>query len=208
MIILYEVRVYILNEDHLSDPNGHFRLNHSDDFVGKEIEEWRLDGKLHREGDLPAVIVRDPDTNAVLRQDWYRNGIEHRDGGPALIMHCDDGLTIWEWKECGEFHREGDLPAREFTEADGLVSMSAWFIRGIPHRVGKPQFIQRNERTGKMSYEKWHQRGEEHRADGPAEIFYDKDGKPELERYYLWGRPVSAAEIGCSGLDPTPSPEP
>lgn len=41
---------------------------------------WSKYGKLHREGDLPSVISYDG------TQYWYKNGVSHRDVGPAILF--------------------------------------------------------------------------------------------------------------------------
>ena len=49
---------------------------------------WYKDGKLHRDGDLPAVICADG------TQQWYKEGELHRDGDlPAVIQA--DGRQYW-----------------------------------------------------------------------------------------------------------------
>jgi hypothetical protein len=72
---------------------------------------WYLNGKYHRDNDLPAVIYangdqywcqngkchRDNNLPAFIGvngdQEWYRNDVRHRDDGPAVIRA--DGLKRW-----------------------------------------------------------------------------------------------------------------
>ena len=76
---------------------------------------WYKDGKLHRGGDLPAVIW----DNGC--QFWYKNGEWHRDGDlPAVILQG----TQW-WYKNGKLHRDGDRPA--VTDTDGI---RLWFKNG------------------------------------------------------------------------------
>ena len=50
--------------------------------------EWYVHGKLHRDGDLPAVISARGD------KEWYKNGKLHRDNyGPAVRRK--DGVCSW-----------------------------------------------------------------------------------------------------------------
>jgi len=51
---------------------------------------WRLNGKLHREGDLPAKEYTDG------TQKWFVNGECHRENGPA--MEWPDGKKGWYLK--------------------------------------------------------------------------------------------------------------
>jgi hypothetical protein len=62
--------------------------------------DWYFNGKLHREGDEPAVIDSDG------TQYWIKHGLQHRDGGPAKIQ--TNGYQAWA--QYGETHRE-DGPA-------------------------------------------------------------------------------------------------
>ena len=70
------------------DENDNF---HSyNDLPAKEYwgnREWYSHGKLHRDGDQPAVISAKGDL------EYYQNGKRHRDNGPALIRK--DGTCSW-----------------------------------------------------------------------------------------------------------------
>ena len=85
---------------------------------------WYLNGKLHRENDLPAYIGLDGS------RQWYLNGKRHRENDlPAYI-----GLngTQW-WCLNGKLHRENDLPA--YINSGGT---HAWYLNGnqyLPERL-------------------------------------------------------------------------
>ena len=80
--------------------------------------EWRNpNGKLHRDGDLPAVERAD---GSKL---WYRNGKRHRDGDLPAVEHQDGSKG---WFRNGQIHRDGDQPAIE--AANGTKE---WWINGI-----------------------------------------------------------------------------
>jgi hypothetical protein len=76
------------------------------------------DGKVHSEGDLPAVV--DPRGD----KQWFRHGVLHREGGPSYISA--DGQKVWYSN--GKCHRldgpaveQGDkryyfVDDRQFTE--------------------------------------------------------------------------------------------
>ena len=62
---------------------------------------WYRDGKVHRDGDLPAWIAQD------YSKEWYKNGKLHREGDlPAWIQGVRQG-----WYKNGKRHRDGDKPA-------------------------------------------------------------------------------------------------
>lgn len=65
------------------------------------------DGKLHRDGDLPAFVYLDG------TQEWYQHGDEHRDGDlPAQVFA--DGTQFWFKHR--KWHRDGGLPAIIYTD--------------------------------------------------------------------------------------------
>jgi hypothetical protein len=83
-------------------------------------QEWYKDGKLHRDGDKPAVIEADG------TQEWYQNGKPHRDGDkPAVIL--PDGTQYW-YKD-GKLYRDGDKPA--VIRADGTQE---WYRNGVQYK--------------------------------------------------------------------------
>lgn len=70
---------------------------------------WYRNGKLHRDGDMPAIIISD-DT-----QYWYKNGLLHRHGKPAIVE--SDGHAVWyqdgiKIKECNDYFPIGRKSAR------------------------------------------------------------------------------------------------
>lgn len=105
---------------------------------GKYIEEdkqrvcWYKDGKLHREDDLPAIIVDIPDEirkkyqkeNKKLHLNgchWWINNQHHRDDGPASEYANGDK----HWYKENMKHRE-DGPAVE--RIDGTEE---WWVFGV-----------------------------------------------------------------------------
>lgn len=74
-------------------------------------------GKLHRDGDLPAVMEIDGS------KEWYKNGLAHRDGDEPAVIYPG---FYKAWAKNGHIHRDGDLPAIE--HEDGR---KAWYKNGI-----------------------------------------------------------------------------
>ena len=90
------------------------------------IKEWYRNGKLHRDGDLPAVEC----VNGT--KEWYRNGKLHREGDlPAVVCQCNEHSIYKFWYRNGELHREGDLPAIEWPNGTKY-----WYKNGELHREG------------------------------------------------------------------------
>ncbi len=60
-------------------------------------QEWYQNGQLHRDNDLPAVIL----TNGT--QKWYKNGLLHREHDlPAIIYPSGEQI----WYKNGKYHRQ------------------------------------------------------------------------------------------------------
>ena len=78
--------------------------------------------RLHREGDLPAIIYDDGS------KFWYKNGQPHRDGDEPASIHASGNKV---WYKNGQLHREGDEPA--IIDVDGS---KFWYKNGQRHREG------------------------------------------------------------------------
>ncbi len=127
-------------------------------------QEWYVNGELHREGDQPAFIRANGD------REWYVNGKLHRDGDqPAII--CANGDQ--EWYVDGKRHREGDQPAIICANGDQW-----WYVNGKEHREGdQPAIIRRD------GHREWYVHGKRHRdGDQPAIVRGDGD-----QEWYLHG---------------------
>jgi hypothetical protein len=100
---------------------------------------------------------------------WTRNGVAHRNDGPAVIY--SDGRQFWY--QHGKLHRDGD-PAAIYP--DGRQS---WYQHGKPHRNDGPAQICSD------GIQMWYFYGELHRDDGAAVIY------PNGERYwYMHGKSI------------------
>ena len=85
-------------------------------------KEWYVDGRLHRDGGLPAVERADG-----FKQ-WHVDGKRHRDGGlPAVEWASGDR----EWHVDDKLHRDGGLPAVERADGD-----KEWWVDDKLHRDG------------------------------------------------------------------------
>jgi hypothetical protein len=116
--------------------------------------EYRLRGKLHRDGDLPAEIYADG------TQRWYRNGKPYRDNDLPAVIYANG--TQW-WYRNGLVHRDGDLPTVIY--ADGT---QGWYRDGLVHRDGDlPAVISTN------GTQYWYRGGKLHRDGMPAVICAD-----------------------------------
>lgn len=127
--------------------------------------EWFQHGRRHRDGDRPAV------ESPHGGREWWIEGKKHRDGDlPAAICVDDFGGGPEEfcriWYQHGQKHRDNDRPA--FEASDGS---RAWFFRGKHHRDrGLPAV------EGANGDRHWFFHGELHReGDMPAVEHADGD---------------------------------
>jgi hypothetical protein len=105
---------------------------------------WYRDGKLHRDGDLPALIWADGS------QYWFKHGKLHRDGDLPAQIHSN-GTQLWY--QHGKLHRDGDLPA-----AICSIGTQSWYQHGKRHRDGDLPALIRADGT-----HIWYKHGELHR---------------------------------------------
>jgi hypothetical protein len=100
--------------------------------------------------------------------EWFKNGIRHREDGPAHI----DCEGTQRWYINGELHRL-DGPAVVYTDEEN----NEWYKDGLLHREDGP---------AKTDYgvDEWYIKGELHREDGPARIHREYNGRCE---WYLNG---------------------
>jgi len=96
--------------------------------VDRYNKRYYKNGKLHRDGDEPAVIWSDGSKH------YYKSGKRHRDGDKPAVINSDG--TIRYYKD-GKLHRDGDKPAD--IDSDGSVE---YWKNGELHRDGdKPASI-------------------------------------------------------------------
>lgn len=88
-----------------------------------KTEKYFFNGKLHREGDLPAYVetdVTDPLKEKLVEEAWYTHGKIHRIGGPSEIVYFDDGNRMESFYEDGVLLMRHDIGAgwRTYYNAD------------------------------------------------------------------------------------------
>lgn len=154
-------------------------------------EEYHIDGMFHREGNLPALNIKNK--NKTL-QIYSRYGLEHRDGDkPSYIEKNDTGLNEINVKyhKFGELHRDGDKPAVfHAMTANGKILMKtkSYYKHGLLNRDNDLPTEITTDGMGRIT-KKWHKDGKLHRENGkPAILSYDRETKkPYQTEYYLNG---------------------
>jgi antitoxin component YwqK of YwqJK toxin-antitoxin module len=97
--------------------------------VYKYSTEWRLDGKLHREGDLPAIEY------ANGAKSYYKNGSPHREGDLPAVEWVNGDKTYYK---NGKRHRENGAAiewadgSKEYWLDDEELTKPEWQARVNP----------------------------------------------------------------------------
>jgi len=76
-------------------------------------EEFRNHAGERDRGGLPSLIVYDPKTGKPNQFMYHKNGILHREDGPAHYqIKVENNVVFWEgWYQNGELHREDGRPS-------------------------------------------------------------------------------------------------
>ena len=131
--------VYILNHPKLlSFIKDHFTVKIENIYYGFNEIKYKLNGKVHRENDLPAYIKSD------TLYEWWKDGKRHREGDlPAYIKITND-ITIQEWWKDDKQHRDNDLPAVVESISNG-INICQWWKNGLRYKEVQEQY-------GKIKY--------------------------------------------------------
>lgn len=170
------------------DDELHDLLREGEGFIA---EVWRNDrGEVHRL-DGPARIIRDKNGN-VDREEWWKNGLLHREDGPAIVTNYQSGAFGYchKWFREGRLHRERG-PAIIDVGEQGYPLRQEWHQNGLPHRIGGPAIVRTDEETGINQEEIWCFEGALHNDDGPALIHRDEAfGRAMHQSHWVHGTPT------------------
>lgn len=81
--------------------------------------EWRLNGVIHRGGDLPAVVY----ANGTMK--WVYNGMYHRCNDKPAVESTYEQI----WCQHDKLHRDGDMPAIIRVHSNGFITQE-WHQHG------------------------------------------------------------------------------
>ena len=133
---------------------------------------WYESGIHHRGDDEPSVIeICHPPERRTHKSVyiWMKNGIIHRDEGPALIKK-QQGTESKRWFKNGELHRK-NKPA-VITSSRNFVIGEQWYNNGKRHREDGPAIINYFS-TDDVKNESWFKHGNS----------YCTENKPHHIRY-------------------------
>lgn len=115
-------------------------------------ETWKIDGKKHRDGDLPAQWSRS--RSGIITQEIYcLRGRRHRDGKPALIERDNDtgAVTRAGWYQHGDLFRPEGGPALVIVDpGTGVAMREEYRLYGMLHREDGPALIERDAQSGRI----------------------------------------------------------
>lgn len=153
--------------------------------VEKIIVKWcNFEKKCHSLYNVPSMSIYNDD-GIIEFCIWHKHGRVHRNGDkPAVIEYGIYGtLLSEEWIKNGQFYRSFDSPALIWYYSNGKFRMRKWFIKDKGPRLNdQPSLIFYYE-NGQIQDEWWLEDDKFHRIDKPCEIGYYKNGKIREEQW-------------------------
>lgn len=167
---LLKIKNLLMSKDELKgvvskegDKRTILRLN---EYNGIDGIETYLNENLHSFDGKPAIVKYDTH-GLVTQQEWYDNGVQHRDNKPAFIQFTGNKIICKKYFKNGLLHND-----KEPAEANYKV-----------HYRGGTYIV-------KLYSESWYKNGQLHRdGDNPAFVRYSNNyvDLPTLEIYYKNG---------------------
>jgi antitoxin component YwqK of YwqJK toxin-antitoxin module len=91
-------------------------------------KQWHKNGKLHREGNKPAVIYWNKQ-GEISHLYFCKNGLFNGDGDlPALFVKYNKTIIKYWYKE-NVLHRDNNMPAELWYE-NGQITIKKWYKNG------------------------------------------------------------------------------
>lgn len=95
----------------------------------KRVEHWVM-GKRHCDSG-PASTSYEDVTGHITETVYYKDGKLHRDGDlPAVVQVWKDGRTFHAYFKEDNLHRDGDLPGTIIFNKSGDVEVAKWVTEG------------------------------------------------------------------------------
>lgn len=155
---------------------------------GTKNYKWYKEGKLHREGDKPAIIDTD---DIVTHEKYYIEGYPYREEDkPDSVWYENDKIIKSEWHDGKYLHREEDKPAVIEEFPDGRI-LYKWYEYGDLHREGNPAVMVYLNGVEILEERQWWDHGMEVSEDeysedeGEEEEYSDDEGEEsELRKMF------------------------
>lgn len=193
-------------EDEIGEYDVEISGVHSPEHGNCIKEVWKKDGILHRVGN-PAITIKVAATRKIVDEQYYFNGVSHRDDGPSTTEWLANGVVRRQaWEVHGSRHRE-EGPAFIMRHPEtGEVTFEYWSLNDKTHRIGKAASVTTDEETGIITEESWIQNGEYYRADG-GPVYITRDRKTGEIIQELYEEDMGQHDrLDNFSSDPNPSP--
>lgn len=165
------------------------KITHTDTATGNPAEEWLDEQGRRHNPDGPAYIERDADTGQIVIEAHFRDGKRHKDQGPAVVHFDDIGGRAREefWQDGALQSQEGRPSVVEYRY--GTITLQEWHDKDQLHRDGdQPAVLGWSEDTGAFVKAEYYRRGEAHRDNGPAMLLTNPDDHIRQELWWRNGR--------------------
>lgn len=201
--VLIEIS-YLNDKDQLhreGEESAHVLYRPSTNKIKSEV--WALNGEIYKK------IIYDTFSNKCT-ETWFKDGKMHRDGDlPAYIIYNEKGTFPRDliWYQHGKIHREEDLPSIEwYNDIKGYVYYRSWCKNDVYYRENDLPTVEKYNEQGIVTSQEWHSGdGKFHREGGPALIQYSSDGKSILnKKWYKNGveyKPISVNGNAIENID-------
>jgi hypothetical protein len=97
-------------------------------YMGTPAFKYKLNGRKHRDNDLPATMHED-------EYRWFKHGKIHRDNDLPAIMNP----YVLKWYQNGRIHRDNDQPSRIYIGSGGYEE---WIDGDTYYREGNKPVIE------------------------------------------------------------------
>lgn len=157
---------------------------------------------------MPTPVQEPPSSDGVVHtihedgsQTWTKNGLKHRNNGPAFIAQpMSGGYHHEEWYQNGKLHRDDGPAYVHVGGSDRFTgkqeSHTGWYQNGSLHRDNGPSEIIVNNHG--IEDRGWHQNGQLHRDNGPAVESTNPNKPPQ---WYHRGKSVSPPAPASTPLE-------
>lgn len=148
-----------------------------------------VDNKIHKL-DGPAVIdyiINNDGNEIILKELWYKNDKQHRDGNkPASMIYYEDGkVKEVKYFVGNKIHKENGAAVVGFYR-NGKICYMKYFKNGKLSNAEKPSTLE-FDKNGILRFQAYCLNGECHRENGPALEIFDSYGNISKVEYYING---------------------
>jgi len=136
----------------------------------KVIVKYMHRGSLHRKNNSALIVYKTSADDKLLKNgfflkdEYYQNGINHRENGPAITHRFYSGnLKLHEYRRHDLLHR-----------VDGAARIKYW-----------------DNECNSIKMKEFYYLGQLHNLDGPAYIKYHPDGTIKEEKWYIYSNEIN-----------------